>query len=603
MEALVLEKCKDQYNVIVIGSGAGGFSSADWLYKYGIDDIAIVTEGINKGTSRNTGSDKQTYYKLSLDGLTKDCAYDMACDIASGGCCDGELAYIEAVNSTRCFYRLVEYGVKFPIDEFGGFVGYKTDHDNTKRATSIGPYTSKVMTEKLENRVINVNKTDLLDNRQVIKILTQNNIAYGILVLNLGNQKVEKILANYIIVATGAPACIYEKSVYPITQHGMSGIIIAEGAKLCNFCEWQYGLASTSFRWNVSGSYMQVLPRVISVDNQGNEREFLLDYYKIKESAYNNLFLKGYQWPFDVNKLEGSSRIDMLVQEQISQDRKVFLDFTKNPKGYNFDNLQQEVKDYLTKSGANLENPIKRLISLNSKAVELYKTNGIDLEKQYLEIAVCAQHNNGGIKVDTNYESSIKNLFAVGEVAGVFGLSRQGGTALNSTQVGGLCIAKYISKNPIDNGINNLLGEDIKLKYQEIVDKIIISKDVNYQYIKKEMSNIAGFYRDRDKILNLIFEIEKVINNYELKAESIENYFYDWDMLLSALSLLKAILGTMDKSGSRGGALYINNGKIIKEKKDYRKYLAISTKEKTTFQKIKPVPKKESWFETILKNN
>lgn len=35
----------------------------------GVTDIALVTEGQEMGTSRNTGSDKQTYYKLSLGGV------------------------------------------------------------------------------------------------------------------------------------------------------------------------------------------------------------------------------------------------------------------------------------------------------------------------------------------------------------------------------------------------------------------------------------------------------------------------------------------------------------------------------------------------------
>ena len=52
-------------NTVVVGSGAAGLNAADCLYDLGVRDIAIVTEGMNRGTSRNTGSDKQTYYKIS----------------------------------------------------------------------------------------------------------------------------------------------------------------------------------------------------------------------------------------------------------------------------------------------------------------------------------------------------------------------------------------------------------------------------------------------------------------------------------------------------------------------------------------------------------
>jgi len=53
-------------HVLIIGSGAASLSCAVHMKRMGCDDILIVTDNINGGTSRNTGSDKQTYYKLSL---------------------------------------------------------------------------------------------------------------------------------------------------------------------------------------------------------------------------------------------------------------------------------------------------------------------------------------------------------------------------------------------------------------------------------------------------------------------------------------------------------------------------------------------------------
>ena len=61
----------------------------------------------------------------------------------------------------------------------------------------------------------------------------------------------------------------------------------------CNLTESQYGLASTKFRWNVSGTYMQVVPRIYSTDAAGgDEREFLTDYFPDMPSMATNIFLK-----------------------------------------------------------------------------------------------------------------------------------------------------------------------------------------------------------------------------------------------------------------------------------------------------------------------
>ena len=91
---------KQRYNPLIIGTGCAGFNAADKLFDLGVTDIAIVSEGRFMGTSRNTGSDKQTYYKLSLCGSHGDSVREMADTLYSGGgvmgehaLCDGTFGY------------------------------------------------------------------------------------------------------------------------------------------------------------------------------------------------------------------------------------------------------------------------------------------------------------------------------------------------------------------------------------------------------------------------------------------------------------------------------------------------------------------------------
>lgn len=585
---------KKVYDAIIIGSGAAAFSAADWLYKENITNTAIVTENRLSGTSRNTGSDKQTYYKLSMDGSCADSPYKMAQDIFSAGSCNGEKMYLQAVNSARCFLRLCDYGVGFPQDEFGGFPGYKTDHDNTVRATSIGPLTSKVMTEKLEDVVLNKNKTVLFDNRQVTEILKNNNKVVGVTVLNTETNEFEDFYGRNVICATGAPACIYENSVYPESQHGMTGILLNAGVKLCNFSQWQYGMASVDFRWNVSGSFMQVIPRFVSIDENGNEYEFLNGYFSSATEMCDNIFLKGYQWPFSCNRAEQSSRVDIAVHNETQKGRKVYLDYTENPSGFSFDDLSEEARDYLVKNNAVAETPFERLQKLNYKAVEVYSRQNIDISKEKLRIAVCAQHNNGGVYTDNNYETDIRGLYVIGEAAGTFGLARPGGTALNDTQVGGLLVAKHI-KRKTDNE-DYIIIEKAKEKYKDF----IIDNSVDYSFIKTKMSNFAGFLRNKEECEKLLEEVNGILSGYPLRHKSLSNYFYDKDMLLSAKALLETILGEMILTGSRGGAVFSVNGKTLQENIEYRKYITVTENGMVTFEKAKSVPKVNETFEKYL---
>jgi succinate dehydrogenase/fumarate reductase flavoprotein subunit len=140
-------------NTLIVGSGAAALNAAVALHDRGQHDIAIVTECWGGGTSANAGSDKQTYYKLSLAGDAPDSPRQLAEDLFAGGSMHGDIALCEAQHSAQTFYHLVQIGVPFPHDRYGGFTGYQTDHDARGRATSAGPLTSRLMVEAL-SRVV-----------------------------------------------------------------------------------------------------------------------------------------------------------------------------------------------------------------------------------------------------------------------------------------------------------------------------------------------------------------------------------------------------------------------------------------------------------------
>ena len=439
-------------NTAVVGSGAAGFNAADRLWQLGQHDIVLVTENRAGGTSRNTGSDKQTYYKLTLSGGEPDSVREMADTLFAGRCVDGDLALCEAALSSQCFLKLVELGVPFPRNRYGEYIGYKTDHDPRRRATSVGPYTSKQMTECLE-AAVQAKGVPMLDKTQVIKILTNGGTVCGLLCLNVTAQndadRFVLIRCKNVIWATGGPAGMYADSVYPFSQYGATGLALEAGAKGKNLTEWQYGLASVAPRWNVSGTYMQVLPRVYSAAADGSdEREFLMDFFTDAHDMLSKLFLKGYQWPFDVRKVAGgSSIIDILVYLETCKGRKVYLDYRTNPADgeFSYDDLLPEAHEYLTRAGACFGTPIERLAHMNQPAIDFYRDKGVDLYTQPLEIALCAQHNNGGIGIDCWWQTDVKGLFAVGEAAASHGVYRPGGTALNAGQVGSTRAAQYIA--------------------------------------------------------------------------------------------------------------------------------------------------------------
>lgn len=617
-----------EYEAIVVGTGAAGYNAACRLKQFG-KNVAIVTEAIGCGTSRNTGSDKQTYYKLGLGGDSPDSVYKMAENLFAGGSVDGDNALCEAALSVRSFMNLCELGVQFPVNRYGEYVGYKTDHDPYARATSAGPLTSKFMTESLQKNAENLG-IEVYSGYLAIEILKYNDAVCGILCIEKASGELIAFKCADIVMCTGGPAGIYADSVYPECHTGTTSLALLAGAKAQNLTEWQYGLASINPRWNVSGTYMQVLPRFVSVDENGNEYEFLADYFEDKYEALSMVFLKGYQWPFDSKKVfSGSSVIDLLVyRECVLKNRRVYLDFTKNPFCMDlieYDKLSDEAFEYLSKAEATFGTPIERLSKMNTPAIELYKGKGLDITKEYLEIALCAQHNNGGIAVDMWWQTSVKGLFCAGECAGTHGITRPGGSALNAGQVGSLRAAQYISQNGnklIEDDIFEKILSDTENKYDYNNKSFRDISDNIETYIKgaqRRMSDNAAAIRNAEGLKCALdsanAEIAALSKCFVKDKAKIYLYYKLKDILYTQSAVATAMIDYSKTVGdTRGSSLYFDeNGKLrdgleeifrfTEEKGNTRSKIQETILTENGFvsswRDVRPIPQNDDFFENI----
>lgn len=639
-------------NTVVVGSGAAGFNAADCLYTMGQKDIAIVTEGIRMGTSRNTGSDKQTYYKLSVADREPDSVEEMADTLFKGGAMHGDIALIEAALSAQSFFKLTGIGVPFPHNRFGEYVGYQTDHDLKRRASSSGPLTSRHMTDRLEDQV-RAKEIKIFDRFLVIGILTEEEKAgerksVGLLTLNMNKIDTKGLgftLFNCtnIVYATGGPAGMYLNSVYPESQTGALGTAFEAGVAGVNLTESQYGIASVKFRWNLSGTYQQVLPRYVSVKEDGSdEKEFLQEYFENPSQMLNAVFLKGYQWPFDPRKIEnfGSSCIDLLVYYETQVlGRKVFLDFTQNPSRgmkngeMDFSLLNDESFNYLQRSKVLFGKPIDRLRKINSPAIKIFSDHGIDLASEWVEIAVCAQHNNGGLKGSLWWESNVRHFFPVGEANGTFGIYRPGGSALNSTQTGSYRAAQFItakySEAPLKvEDFKRICSRQVEEKYGMAV-KLLQNGPDNCTLeelkmsIKARMSRYGAHIRSVKDIGHAISGCMNDMNKFHRSLllhsiYEIPDAFRCRDMLLTQYVFFRAIEEYMQKSGSRGGYVVCdsleditpdkmkNMLNFVPENENLRKFICevqLTDRKSYTmtykWEPVRTIPERNNWFEQV----
>lgn len=616
-------------HTLVIGSGAAGLAAAVRLDALNVAPIAVYTEGLKCGTSINTGSDKQTYYKLGMYGMETDSPCRMAEDLMAGGAMHGDIALVEAALSQRAFANLVNLGVPFPHDEFGEYIGYKTDHDPKRRATSCGPYTSREMCRALISE-LEKRKIEVQEQKVAVKLLTQEKRCTGAVFAEQRTGEFEAVLAENVIFAVGGPGGLYETSVYPAIQTGGIGLALEAGAQAVNLTESQFGLASTKFRWNVSGSYMQALPRFVSVDESGIEREFLREYFDSTAAMYDAVFLKGYQWPFAAGHVPGSSQVDLFVYtESVEKKRKVFLDYRTDPVDLKLEELSAETQEYLRRSGGFKGIPLERLKNINAPAIELYRRQGIDLAVEKLEIAVCAQHCNGGLAGDIWWESvNLKHLFPIGEVNGTHGVTRPGGTALNAGQAGAFRAAERIARRKPDAFDKNKAAASAERFLALLHAQQQIPAALKWQEERKKfqhrMSEGGALLRAAAKVEKALEEVCRQLESLNGDglgglgpaecAEALRNR----QLCLAEWYYLEAIQMQIDDIGSRGGSLVLaENGTLIHpklspewrmlpEKTEYRKMMMTIERgenglPRLGFEPCRPLPRLDGWFETVWK--
>ncbi len=592
--------------------------------------IAVVTAGIGLGASRMSGSDKQTYYKMGTSPDVADSAEEFAKSLTAAGCCHGDLALAEAIASLREFYHLVQAGVPFPHDPIGSYCGYKTDNDPYERATSAGPKTSKFMSECLQRHLERYG-VKIYDRQEVGHLLTidagESKQIVGVVTIDKEKVAKDNFAINVffcvnLVLAVGGPGEMYKTSVYPKGQLGIHGLAFEAGLVGENLTESQFGLASTKFRWNVSGTYMQVIPRIFSTDAAGkDEREFLTDFFPSMSKMATDIFLKGYQWPFDPQRIENlqSSLIDVLVFNETQKGRRVFMDFLHNPignasmKDFDISALEPQASGYLKKTGTFQDTPIERLFAMNPPAIEIYKENSIDLYSEPLEIAVCAQHNNGGFAVNKWWQSNMPRTFVIGEMAGTHGVKRPGGSALNAGQVGGLRAAEYIvnvygcppEDGPDYSGKSGFRRE-IDRQLSRFVDKLegyksssgLVPEEV-IEEIQGRMTASAGHIRELSDARKALKEAVKLYKDIQQQGFKLQNArgiitaIQAEHLALTSAAFLKAIVELLQRgSGSRGSHLVLADDGIE---------IHPDIINKTTGEVLKFKPENEALRDSILR--
>ena len=176
------------------------------------------------------------------------------------------------------------------------------------------------------------------------------------------------------------------------------------------------------------------------------------------------------------------------------------------------------------------------------------------LKKTVVKILPLAHFAMGGIKINENAETSLKGLYACGEVAGgIHGANRIGGNALTEAVVFGSIAGEEAARRALECKINKIdLKHTFRLKEElgKLGEGVYSPREVK-NAIKNLAWNLVGIIRSGEGLrqaLNML----KTIEQYRVKARNRIELLEAFEAL-SMVKTVKAItLSALTRTESRG---------------------------------------------------
>lgn len=409
-----------QVDVVVVGGGGAGLRAACEAAAKGAS-VALVLKG------RLTRSGATAFGVAELAGFSvpdgavdpldsPDVHYDDIMRVGQG-CNDRRLVRVLVDEAVSAAKDLERWGIQFVQDpNTGKALVAMGDFASRPRNRKIFHH-GKPITEVLEKEAHRLG-VHVLEQTAVLGLLRSSEGIEGVLCAG-DDGTTREVRAGATVLATGGAGQLFERSLMPpdITGDGYAFGYRA-GAALVNMEFMQAGFGTLRPSLNiVLPWYWALLPKFL--DGQG--RDMLDGVLPDGVSAADVMRTKVKHYPFSVS--DASKWLEIAAKKAMAEGRLT------PAGGFRLD--LRGVDQGLLAPGSDLSVmwPISK---------EWMKRKNMDMDAEPLDIGLFGHSINGGLIVSEHCESTVPNLFAVGETAGgAYGADRLGGNMLLSCQVFG----------------------------------------------------------------------------------------------------------------------------------------------------------------------
>jgi L-aspartate oxidase len=489
---------------LVIGSGIAGLSFALRAAEHGSVTVLTKGEAIDSNTAwaqggisavlepplRTEGDDYETHIADTID--------------AGAGLCNESVVRAIVEEGAETIDELVSLGVEFDKtadnpDQFA--LGNEGGHTK-RRVLHSKDTTGYAIASALIKKAKAHPNIDFLEHRFAIDLITTGKLGVvtedrvlGAYVLDEASGKVDVFRSDRIVLATGGCGKVYLYTTNPDSSTG-DGLAMAwrAGATISNMEFVQFH--PTCF-YNPAARGAKARSFLVSEAVRGEGGKLIND--------------QGEEFTFEHDP-RGSLAPRDIVARAIDHEIKktgascVFLDVTHKPKGFmkeRFPNIYQTLLGF-----------------------------GLDCEKEPIPVVPAAHYQCGGVNTDENGKTTIRGLFAVGEVAntGLHGANR---LASNSLLEGNVVARRALKAMMKSYPPSQPSPSSPKIPEWQVGDATPIDEQVlishNWDEIRRLMWNYVSIVRTDNRLLraahrlrNLRKEVREFYWGFKVNSDILE---------------------------------------------------------------------------------
>lgn len=516
-----------KYSAVIVGSGIAGLYAA-----LKIEQQLNLPDGILVVTKSKLGESNSYYAQGGMVAVLKENENDSVeshvTDTIKAGAGLSELNTIKFIseNSDKVVKDLLTFGVEFDRDEGGNFTLTKeAAHSVNRILHSGGDATGREMEIALCHTLQNNKNINVCENTIAVELLVDNNTCEGVVLYNEQTKEYETVYCKTLIMATGGLGQLYK---YTTNPAGATG----DGFALC----YNAGAVLQDME------FVQFHPTALAFD--GAENRFLISEAVRGEGAklcdeFGMQFMAKYH-----EKRELAPR-DIVA-------RSIYCEMNNNG----------DPCVYLNATGIGEEKLLKRFPTIAKKCSEY----GIDITSDFIPVAPAAHYFMGGVKTNLKGETSIKGLYAIGEVSstGLHGGNRLASNSLLECVVCAYEVALFLKNTDLSFDLPSV--EKFKNNLEKYEQKIS-EPDFDVKELKSELQDLmwnnVGIFRN-EKTLNFAIEgIEKLEEKFGRNDVCLSKDEYELrNMLITAKLIVLSALRRKESRGAHYRVDYLNTNEV-----------------------------------------